>query len=68
MKTPKPLELFDRIADAAKRLVLDYDLTDEEAKELAAATDKVNEARGKYTDRKLTPSHRDNPGGRTDNG
>jgi hypothetical protein len=64
----KALDLFERIVFSAKRLVLDYDLSDEEAKEISAATDKVNEIRGKYTDRKLTPAHRDNPDGRTDNG
>lgn len=63
----KALDLFEKIVFAAKRLTLDYDLSDEEAKEIAAATDKVNEVRGRYTDRKLA-SHRDNPGGRTDNG
>lgn len=65
----KALELFERIVFSAKRLVLDYDLSDEEAKEIAAATDRVNEIRGQYTDRKLeSVSHRDNPGGGTDNG
>ena len=65
----KALDLFERIVFSAKRLVLDYDLSDEEAKEIAAATDRVNEIRGQYTDRKLEAvSRRDNPGGRTDNG
>jgi hypothetical protein len=49
----KALELFERIVFSAKRLVLDYDLSDDEAKEIASATDRVNEIRGKYTDRKL---------------
>jgi hypothetical protein len=49
----KALELFERIVFSAKRLVLDYDLSDDEAKEIASATDKVNEIRGKYSDRKL---------------
>lgn len=65
----KALDLFERIVFSAKRLILDYDLSDEEAKEISAATDKVNEIRGRYTDRKLVNvSHRDNPDGRTDNG
>jgi hypothetical protein len=49
----KAIELFERIVFSAKRLVLDYDLSDDEAQEIAAATDKVNEIRSKYTDRKL---------------
>jgi hypothetical protein len=49
----KAIELFERIVFSAKRLVLDYDLSDDEAKEIASATDKVNEIRGQYTDRKL---------------
>lgn len=65
----KALDLFERIVFSAKRLILDYDLSDDEAKEISAATDKVNEIRGRYSDRKLTNvSHRDNEGGRTDNG
>ena len=65
----KALDLFERIVFSAKRLVLDFDLSDEEAKEIAAATDKVNEIRGRYTSRKLDRiGHRDNPDGRTDNG
>ncbi len=64
----KVLDLFERIVFSAKRLVLDHDLSDDEAREIAATTDKVNEIRGKYTDRKLEEvSHRDNPGGRHDN-
>ena len=47
------IELFERIVFSAKRLVLDHDLSDDEAKEIAAATDKVNVIRGKYADRKL---------------
>lgn len=49
----KALDLFERIVFSAKRLVLDCGLSDEEAKEIATVTDKVNEIRGKYTDRKL---------------
>lgn len=49
----KALDLFERIVFSAKRLVLDCGLSDEEAKEIAAVTDRVNEIRGKYTDRKL---------------
>jgi len=49
----KAIELFERIVFSAKRLVLDHDLSDDEAKEIAEATDKVNEIRDKYTDRKL---------------
>jgi hypothetical protein len=49
----KALDLFERIVFSAKRLVLDYDLSEEEAKEISAATDKVNKVRGQYTDRKL---------------
>ncbi|KKN88800.1 hypothetical protein LCGC14_0244070 [marine sediment metagenome] len=49
----KVLDLFERIVFSAKRLVLDHDLSDEEAREIAEATDKVNKVRGKYTDRKL---------------
>lgn len=65
----KAIELFERIVFSAKRLVLDYDLSDNEAKEIAEATDKVNEIRGKYTDRKLEEmSRRDNPGGNGGNG
>lgn len=64
----KVLDLFERIVLAAKRLVLDYDLSDDEAKEISAATDKVNEVRGKYATRKLEKiAHRDDPEG-TDNG
>ena len=49
----KALDIFEKIVFAAKRLVLDCDLSDEEAKEISAATDLVNGIRGKYTDRKL---------------
>jgi hypothetical protein len=49
----RAIDLFERIVFSAKRLVLDYDLSDNEAKEIAAATDKVNEIREQYTDRKL---------------
>lgn len=64
----KALELFERIVFSAKRLVLDHDLSDDEAKEIASATDKVNKIRGRYTDRKLRDIfHRDNSEGKTDN-
>ena len=49
----KALDLFERIVFSAKRLVLDFDLSDKEAQEIAAATDRVNEIRGNYADRKL---------------
>ena len=49
----KAIDLFEKIVFTAKRLVLDCDLTDEEAQEISAATDKVNEVREAYTDRKL---------------
>jgi hypothetical protein len=55
----KAIELFERIVFSAKRLVLDHDLSDDEAQEIAAATDKVNEIRGKYTDRKLEQVEKD---------
>ena len=48
-----PSKLFDRIADALRRLVLDNDLNDEEGAALATVTDEVNEVRGKYTDRRI---------------
>lgn len=64
----KAYALFERIVTSAKRLVLDFDLSDEEAKEISAATDKVNKIRGRYTDRKLTEIyHRKNAGGGLDN-
>jgi hypothetical protein len=64
----KALELFERMVFSAKRLVLDFDLSDEEAKEISAATDKVNAIRDKYTKRKLEGvSHRDNEEGIIDN-
>lgn len=49
----KAIELFEKIVFAAKRLVLDCDLADEEAREISAVTDKVNAVRESYTDRKL---------------
>lgn len=49
----KAIELFEKIVFAAKKLVLDFDLTNEEAQEISAATDKVNSVRETYTDRKL---------------
>jgi len=49
----KAIDLFEKIVFTAKRLVLDCDLTDEEAQEISATTDKVNEVREAYTDRKL---------------
>ncbi len=49
----KALELLEKIVFAAKRLVLDCDLSDEEAKEISDATDKVNKVRDKYQDRKM---------------
>ena len=49
----KAIDLFEKIVFAAKRLVLDCDLTDEEAREISATTDRVNAVRETYTDRKL---------------
>lgn len=46
------LRLFDRLASVLKRLTLDTDLNDEEGAVLAKVTDKVNDIRDKYTDRK----------------
>lgn len=49
----KAIDLFEKIVFAAKRLVLDNDLTDDEAREISSVTDKVNTVRETYTDRKL---------------
>jgi len=48
-----PLNAFDKITDFLKRLVLDYDLTDDEANKLSKVTDEVNEVREKYVDKRL---------------
>jgi hypothetical protein len=49
----KAIDLFEKIVFAAKRLVLDCDLTDEEAREISATADRVNAVRETYTDRRL---------------
>lgn len=58
MKKLKPLKLFESIAESAKRLILDYDLQDEEAKKLANIVDEANKTREQYTDRKLKTFNR----------
>ncbi len=47
------LKLFDRVVGLLKRLVLDTDLNDNEGADLAEATDRINEVREKYVDRKV---------------
>ena len=47
------LSLFDRVSLLLKRLTLDTDLNDKEGAALARVTDKVNDVRERYVDRKI---------------
>ena len=57
----KAIDLFEKIVFTAKRLVLDCDLTNEEAREISEVTDTVNGVRDSYTDRKLKEFSEDTP-------
>jgi len=53
LKSKSTLKLFDRVVSLLKRLGLDTDLNDSEGADLAEATDRINEVREKYVDRKV---------------
>lgn len=53
MKTMKTLLLFDNMTLAIKKLVLDCDITSEEAGDLAHIADELNDVRENYINRKL---------------
>lgn len=61
LKSKNTLKLFDRVVSLLKRLGLDTDLNDNEGADLAEATDRINEVREKYVDRKVDDAVRKLP-------